>query len=509
MHRKSKLRIPEEVALGPQYSGSRISRKALVDDDNDGDIGNAEDEVEVEFAEEGVFADPGDVDFDVDDDDAEIDSDAAFGESDAEKFKSKGVTFRGSAEPREGNGKTRRPTAADFMSDSDGESALNGHTLMEDETDEDILDVDAQHVEESVDDSQISAVEESSDEDLKERSDEDSAFHNEEMVDPYEIESENDGDEKSRRAEIRKIMNEEQQKVVDTISKAAKADVDKGNAVLQQRKTFDSLLGVRIALQKGLIAANSLESVEENYTDDTQEVPYQAAENAAIKLWNTLDSFRHEIIKDSAATAGQKRKLGVDSSTTSSVIWERMQDSELAFFENRRTTLEKWSNKVKDTTALPLSRKLNTVQPQSKLSVLQEQVAKRVEEHGDGSHFDDTKFYKTLLNNFVDQRRLDTGPMVGAQNGAHVQFTAVKEAKMRKKVDTKASKGRKMRFTVHEKLQNFMAPEDRGSWEPEAIDRFFGTLLGQKMTLGEDMEMDEDEDGIPLKEEQGLLLFRS
>jgi hypothetical protein len=32
--------------------------------------------------------------------------------------------------------------------------------------------------------------------------------------------------------------------------------------------------------------------------------------------------------------------------------------------------------------------------------------------------------------------------------------------------------------------------------------------LGQKMTLGEDMEVDEDEDAISL-EEQGLMLFRS
>jgi protein AATF/BFR2 len=84
---------------------------------------------------------------------------------------------------------------------------------------------------------------------------------------------------------------------------------------------------------------------------------------------------------------------------------------------------------------------------------------------------------------------------------------AVKEAKMRKTVDTKASKGRKMRYTVHEKLQNFMAPEDRGTWEPDAIDRFFGTLLGQKMTLGEGMEIDEEEAISP--EEAGLRLFRS
>jgi protein AATF/BFR2 len=185
-----------------------------------------------------------------------------------------------------------------------------------------------------------------------------------------------------------------------------------------------------------------------------------------------------------------------------------MQDSELASLDNRQSTIEKWSNKIKDTTALPLSRKLNTARPQSRVSLLQDQVAKKVQENGTSGHYDDTKFYKTLLNNFVDQRRTDAALAPAGQNGGPTQFAVVKEAKMRKNVDTKASKGRKLRFTVQEKLQNFMAPEDRGSWEPEAIDRFFSTLLGQKMKLGEDMEADEDEDEIPL-EEQGLMLFRS
>lgn len=87
-------------------------------------------------------------------------------------------------------------------------------------------------------------------------------------------------------------------------------------------------------------------------------------------------------------------------------------------------------------------------------------------------------------------------------------WTAVKEVKARKNVDTKASKGRKMRYNVHEKLQNYMAPEDRGSWEEEAVERFFGTLLGQKMTLvEEDVNGDEVEGLEP--EEEGLKLFRS
>ena len=32
--------------------------------------------------------------------------------------------------------------------------------------------------------------------------------------------------------------------------------------------------------------------------------------------------------------------------------------------------------------------------------------------------------------------------------------------KVKKQVDTRASKGRKLRYHVHEKLQNFMTPDD-------------------------------------------------
>lgn len=54
----------------------------------------------------------------------------------------------------------------------------------------------------------------------------------------------------------------------------------------------------------------------------------------------------------------------------------------------------------------------------------------------------------------------------------------VRSQKIKKKVDTKASKGRKLRYTVHEKLQNFMVPIPRATWHDEQIDEFFVSLLG-------------------------------
>lgn len=69
-----------------------------------------------------------------------------------------------------------------------------------------------------------------------------------------------------------------------------------------------------------------------------------------------------------------------------------------------------------------------------------------------------------------------------------------------------------MRYTVHEKLQNFMAPDDTGTWGERQRNELFGSLLGRRIRLGEDAEdgVDEVEDGdgeVMGGGEGGLRLF--
>lgn len=534
----SKLRKPDEINLGPEYSGSRVSRTTLLNDSDNEEEAGSNSVVESDAALEEAaktgstdFADPEAIDLDIEDE-GDIDSDNAFGASDEEKFKS--FMFRGSSKPRVSNGIQKRPTAADFMSGSDDEGvAIDGNSSEGGETDENILDVAEQHSDNLQGDGKKVSGGESSEDNSDQLEDEFEDSDVKETGDESGSGSEDEDDEKARRAELRKIMGEEQKTIIATISQVAQVDADKGNAVKEQRHTFDSLLSVRMVLQKALIATNSMAAVEDKESAEIINQPYEAAEQAAIKLWNTLDGLRHELLKaTSGYKAGQKRKRDIELSTSSTAAWERMQATEVSVIDNRQATLEKWSAKVRGAASLPISQKLNpTVAQQSITSLLQDQLAnsdylvkrtkmprscapvqrnQKVTE--DADIYDDGNFYQMLLKELVDQRRIEsfTAPVNGGDTGKEMQWTAVKEAKPRKNVDTKASKGRKMRFTVHEKLQNFMAPEDRGSWEPEAIDRFFGTLLGQKMTLGEDEASDDGEGENDISpEDAGLMLFRS
>ncbi|XP_044142310.1 protein AATF-like [Bufo gargarizans] len=61
------------------------------------------------------------------------------------------------------------------------------------------------------------------------------------------------------------------------------------------------------------------------------------------------------------------------------------------------------------------------------------------------------------------------------------QWLAIQKlrSKIKKKVDTKASKGRKVRYHVHSKLVSFMAPIGHSAMNDEARTELYQSLFGQ------------------------------
>lgn len=422
---KSKLRQPKEVALGPQYTGSRVTRDAVEDDEED-----------------DPFA-------------------RGFDEEDSE----------------------------DDLQDDDEQGS--------DEEDED---------EDGTDDTDMSD-EEDGGVDLEPK------------------------DEEHDRAELRKMMAAEQKAVAADISAANKQDAEKGRAVKRQRTTFDSLLNTRIKLQKSLVATNTLVApTDEGYESQISEAQdaLDAAETAAYNLWSSLTAFRDEL---TTARTGEKRKRPTFSAKTSiDKLWSYTQEQEEQALPQRNTVLQKWSVKARGVTAQPQTGRLNNTSQQATIiDVLNEhltapdrllkrahtprscapvQLAAKVSE--DPKIYDDADFYGLLLKELLEAK--SEGSTAAANLDLSNMNSMRREAKTKRNVDTKASKGRKMKFNVHEKLQNFMAPEDRGKWGERQTDELFGSLFGQRMGLGENLDEDEVEMGDGEKdaadEEAGLMMFR-
>ncbi|OIW24473.1 TRAUB-domain-containing protein [Coniochaeta ligniaria NRRL 30616] len=521
----SKLRQKDAPALGTQYRGSRVSRAALQETSDEDEEEEDDEALDGESGSE-EFADPDEADLeaDQDDEDAEIESDNALTQSDVDRFKD--FTFRGSSKPKTTKERlASRPKASDFLTSSEDEGSED------EESGEGAHDLDVDSDEE-MENGVVGSEDDEEDEDEEEQDEdeEDDEDEDDEDEDGSEGSADGDVDADAQREELRKIMTEGQKSIVATISQAAKADAEKGQAVRQQRRAFDALLNIRIRLQKALVAANSIETVEEPAATEEHKEPYEAAEEAAIKLLNSIDGFRRSMLPETAkAKIGQKRKRDFDADAASRAIWDSMEETEALALAHRRKVLDKWSSKVRTTTAMTTSRKLGPATSQSLVSILDDQLlgssdrlikrtrtprscapiqaTRKVAE--DPNVYDDADFYQLLLKELVDQRTMDSASGTTDGAGVTVRWAALKEAKTRKQVDRKASKGRKLRFTVHEKLQNFMAPEDRRSWEQDAVDRFFGTLFGQKMELlGEEEASDEEMGGASVAEE-GLRLFRN
>ena len=70
--------------------------------------------------------------------------------------------------------------------------------------------------------------------------------------------------------------------------------------------------------------------------------------------------------------------------------------------------------------------------------------------------FDDSDFYHHLLREIIEKKTAVNSEQ--GQVGQHWLQIQKLRSKLKKKVDTRASKGRKVRYDVHTKLVNFMAP---------------------------------------------------
>lgn len=329
-----------------------------------------------------------------------------------------------------------------------------------------------------------------------------SGFSDEE--DGSEQESEVNSEDERQAADFKKLLADDQKAMVQDVVKTATADAQKGKAVKQQLAIYDSLLDSRIKLQKGLQSTNLIFEATPSGRDMSTTADVEAS---ALDLIETLFDLRDALLTQDLTSPppSRKRKYDDGQRVDTLTLWHDIQATDGHLGSWRDTTLTKWSNKIQAASGLDKSKKFKALS-QGILAQIEESksdrekllrrtqikrfkaAAKTTVSNDDFSTsiYDDGDFYQEMLKDLIDSRMLDS------VHGNQMKWIATKQPKQKKaNVDTRASKGRKLRYHVHEKIQNFMAPAPSGTWHEEQVDELFGSLFGQRLQVDEDVEEDE------------------
>uniref|UniRef100_A0A8C6J1G4 Uncharacterized protein n=1 Tax=Melopsittacus undulatus TaxID=13146 RepID=A0A8C6J1G4_MELUD len=312
---------------------------------------------------------------------------------------------------------------------------------------------------------------------------------------------------------------------VMTFSKGQETDeVEKGKAVKNQLALWDQLLEGRIKMQKALMTVNRLPQPD-TYPAFRKEGG-QEFDNAVENSWVVVKGLLRihtcclREIDDEIPSSSDEEKVDKGQEKRRSLPKRKLKLEEYPEFIAKRyadfrtyrnSVLQKWHEKTKlasgkvgkgfgafersiltqiDHIMMDKERLLRRTQTKRSVytvlgkqereshpvpeslpensEVLPESESNRHLKDIDEEIFDDDDFYHQLLRDFIERKTTSLDPNDQVAMGR--QWLAIQKlrSKIKKKVDRKASKGRRIRYHVHSKLVSFMAPIDHCTMNDDA-----------------------------------------
>ncbi|CAL8096623.1 unnamed protein product [Orchesella dallaii] len=334
------------------------------------------------------------------------------------------------------------------------------------------------------------------------------------------------------------------------------AEIEKGKATLNQLRIWDSLLEVRIRLQKMLLDCNRLPRTDEfqritEEGDSSDNMPN--INNGLVKSQESIKVLMHELMhlqsamiqknseakkaiktdtkqeeinedplneeitsedsdamsEDEQPRSNIKRKVSFQAELLKAKkrkiedFMTASQDVYNSFIPFRNQTIQKWNDKTQFAggkfNRKTASQQISTLKQIEQILSNKERLLKRTQvrrsnyevignttlntaqdetlEKTDPEIFDDDDFYHQLLRELIERKTSNINDPV--QLSHHWLELQKLRSKLKRKVDTKASKGRKIRYDVHSKLVNFMAPQENCTMSAAAVKELFSSLFGK------------------------------
>lgn len=299
--------------------------------------------------------------------------------------------------------------------------------------------------------------------------------------------------------------------------------VQKGICVQNQLKIWERLLEMRIKMQSSLIISNSFPHADK-FNLFCQDAKFQQATNKAI---NTVESTLKNLLEiqdilvhgfpesKNVFKTGSKRKMKTEFKFNVAGKVARLDEFESvlehsysSYTPYRNEVLQKWHDRTKaaSSSTKNANQTLNIVKKIENALLSKDELIRKTQLYRGGYKlfdeplktkdendtendtsiyqanydeeiYDDSDFYHALLRELIEYKSstADNPQEIGAK---FLELQKLRN-KMKKQVDTRASKGRKIRYVVHKKLVNFTAPDNNShQWTDEAKNELFSSLFG-------------------------------
>lgn len=399
-------------------------------------------------------------------------------------------------------------------SETESEPELNSSDAMENGISPDEYDDFDENDDYSVEGSD--EMDEDDEDEVKDEDDEDASESEEKQE--QEEEKQKDAELAQLEKEISLLQHEEQD-ILKNLKQHKDEDLQKGQAVKNQKALWDKVLEFRFLLQKAFSSCNSLPqepirssfcSVDSRVSDAYSDLITSSTKtlDSILQLQEALLEKNPTITQSTEANSVKQSNHLLDTSGNSSKEgdeeWVKICQMHSRMSSFRDKSVDKWHRKTQVTTGNAAIRgKLNAFNQD-----ISEQVAaymrdpskmikgmrmnrsaialfgnvlestgnfgtegESVNGDGDPELLDDSGFYQYLLKEFFET--IDP-------TSSEKAFYALKrlQTKKRKIVDRRASKSRKIRYNIHEKIVNFMAPEPMNI--PPMAPKLFENLFNLK-----------------------------
>ena len=359
-------------------------------------------------------------------------------------------------------------------------------------------------------------------------------------------------EEEEKEITLQEKMEKQDEKYLKSLSKITKDEIRKSKNIINQKELYETFVGIRIALQNLLSDINSLPSYQ-NFSEflnlsskETKELHKKLKANINSTFFNSIVFHKEFLKKQSYPSSDQfnpvlelekliknndninknfnenlskvhnnlfkidqkimniwYRKTVVNQFQTNNKIIKKLSNNDnfcehiLSSVDNNMNTLLKKTQKYNIDNNQLLGRK--------RLSAEEYEYDKEI--------FNDTDFYNFLLKEFllnnekeIDENnyeeKIDENGLVEGRYDLTMRYILNRNTKIKKNVDTKATKNRKIRYDKHEEIINFMVPENNDK-EINGRNIIINSLFGTKK-LNINMENNNDKEKEEKRETEKL-----